>query len=253
VAGLFGLLLAWWGIGVRQFVRLRVAPADALDVYVTARQWMWTFTYPDGERSQAVLYAPAGRPVRLVMTSRDVIHSFYVPDFRIKHDVLPARTTTAWFEAAAPGRHEILCTEYCGVGHSTMRGQVAVLSARDYERWRAHGAAVAAPAEPLELVRLGVQAAAEHGCLKCHSLDGTPHIGPTWAGLFGARVALEGGGSVVADEAYLTESMMDPAAKLSAGYPPTMPGFQGQLRPADVAALLELIRSLRDAPREGTP
>src|SRR5262249_31321508 len=157
----------------------------------------------------SVLYVPAGRPVKLIMTSRDVIHSFYVPDFRVKQDVVPGRYTTAWFEANAPGAYEILCAEYCGQGHSTMRCPVVALSPADYERWLGG----AAPAQQRSLLRTGERVAADQGCLRCHTLDGTPHIGPTWAGLYGAVVPLEGGGEVKADEAYITESMMDPAVK----------------------------------------
>ena len=266
VLGLFALFLLWWTIGTRQFVMLRVPPSNTMDVYVMAKQWMWQFAYPEGNRSIAALYIPTGRPVKLIMTSRDVIHSFFVPEFRVKQDVLPGRYTTVWFEATAPGNYPILCSEYCGAGHSIMRGEVIALDPGDFERWLAGAdltAALpgplysppaspgeAAPREMLSLVRTGERVAAEQGCLRCHTTDGTPHIGPTWAGLYGATVPLEGGGEVVVDEAYITESMMDPAAKIHQGYKPVMPSYLGRIRPPETAAIIEFIKSLRAIARE---
>src|SRR5262249_27131602 len=114
VSTLFTLFVLWWAIGTRDYTDLRVAPTDAMDIYVTAKQWMWKFAYREGQSSLSVLYVPAGKPVKLIMTSRDVMHSFYVPDFRVKQDVIPGRYTTVWFEVKAPGTHQILCAEYCG-------------------------------------------------------------------------------------------------------------------------------------------
>lgn len=257
------IFLGFWNIGTRQFVDLRTPPADTLDVYITAKQWMWKFAYPEGESMINTLYVPARRPVKLIMTSRDVIHSFYVPEFRIKQDVLPGRYTTAWFEATEPGAYPILCTEYCGTSHSMMRGQVIVLDPADYERWLVGGAASTpafaqesaarsederSGAEPT-LPSRGERAAAQHGCLRCHTLDGTPHIGPTWAGLYRSIVPLEGGGERLADEAYITESIMDPLAALHRGFPASMPSYLGLITPPDIAAMIELMKSLRDVPR----
>jgi cytochrome c oxidase subunit 2 len=263
---LFGLFIAFSVLGIRQFMRLRIAPEDSMEVYVTGKQWMWKFAYPNGGASVGALYVPSGKPVKLIMTSRDVIHSFFVPDFRIKQDVVPGRFLTVWFEAKAPGRHEILCTEYCGTGHSTMRGEVIALDPADYARWlrgmttepevagqRYEPPSVVgeyAPAEQLSLVRQGEIAASRHGCLRCHTLDGVAHIGPTWAGAYGSRVPLEDGTSVVFDEAYATESMMDPQAKLHRGFQAIMPSYLGLLEPADTAAILELIKALRDVRAE---
>jgi cytochrome c oxidase subunit 2 len=267
VVVLLGMFVAFWLVGARQYDRMRVAPEGAMEVWVTAKQWMWTFTHADGSHSIATLYVPAHRPVKLVMTSRDMIHSFYVPEFRIKQDVIPGRYTTVWFEANAPGTYPILCAEYCGAGHSVMRGDVVALEPADYERWLAGpkpGGTRVAPqpyvapatvgdvaAQPLDLARQGERVAAEQGCLRCHTVDGTPFVGPTWAGLYRSTVPLADGSSVVADDAYLTESMMDPLARVVAGYQPVMPTYLGRLRPAEVAAIVELIRSLADAPAEG--
>lgn len=261
--GLFGLFILFWGIGFRQFVNMSVPPDDAIDVYVTAKQWMWKFSYPEGRASVGVLYVPAGRPVRLHLTSRDVIHSFFVPEFRIKRDAVPGMYTTAWFEATRPGRFQILCAELCGTGHSMMRGEVVVLREMDFMAWlddrvplddRGEFAA-GMPGErdrteprgleaPRRLAELGRTAAARHGCLECHTIDGTPHIGPTWLGLYGSRELMEDGEEVVVNPAYITESMMDPQARIVAGFPPVMPSFLGQISPAETAAIIEYMKSL---------
>jgi cytochrome c oxidase subunit II len=235
------LFLGFWVVGTLQYDRMMTPPPDAMTVYVTAKQWMWKFSYPDGRASMDVLTVPAGRPVRLLMTSRDVIHSFYVPAFRMKHDVVPGRYYTAWFEAEAPGTYPIECAEYCGVSHSRMLGRVDVLSARDYARWLdGH------PPDASDLVRAGRDVAGRRGCLSCHTLDGQPHVGPTWAGLYESQVPLQGGGTVVADDAYLTRSMMDPQVEVVAGFKGVMPTYRGVLEEPEVAALVELIRSLKD-------
>jgi cytochrome c oxidase subunit 2 len=209
---------------------------------------------------------PVGRPVRLLMTSRDVIHSFYVPAFRVKRDVLPGRYSELWFQAVAPGRYELLCAEYCGTGHSYMRGEIVALAPEAFDRWMADQTrgreAVADVSQtalgvergsPGNLQRTGERVAAERGCLKCHSLDGTAHIGPTWRGLYGRTEPLVGGTSVVVDEPYMTESMMEPTAKVVMGFQPVMPSYQGRLSPPEVAAILEFIKSLRDPQLEARP
>ncbi len=252
--GLLSLFVMWWVIGFRQFVELSEPPPNSMTIYVTGKQWMWSFAYPNGAGSNGVLYVPAGRPVKLVMTSRDVIHSFFVPAFRVKRDVVPGRSTMLWFEAKHPGRYALYCTEYCGTGHSTMRGEVVALTDADFERALEHLApldiAAAAPGEQLSLAAMGQRVAATAGCLRCHTVDGTPHIGPTWAGLYAASIPLDDGTSIVANEAYLTSSMMDPAAQVHRGFLPVMPSYQGQLSAAEVGAVVEYIRALRDAPRD---
>lgn len=261
IGGVSVLFLGWWLVGVRQYDRLRDPPRDSLRIYVVAKQWMFKFAYPDGRTTADVLYVPAGHPVTLVMTSRDVIHSFFVPAFRVKYDVLPDRYTMMWFQAPTPGEYPLLCAEYCGTGHSTMGGVVRVLDPEDYEAWLAGAQLPDAdpsldpPASneirprprvhPELLAERGEEVAARRGCLRCHTTDGSPHIGPSFAGLHGATIPLQDGGEIVADEAYLTESMMDPLAHVHAGFTPVMPSYKGMLEPAEVAALLELIESLR--------
>lgn len=272
IGGLLALFLLWWVIGFRQYVRLQVPPKEAMDVYVTGKQWMWKFAYPSGQNAVSVLTVPVNRPVRLVMTSRDVIHSFSIPAFRVKQDVLPGQYTTLWFEATETGSYQVLCTEYCGTSHSNMWGRVDVLSAEDYEAWldgrdplihqRAVDEMTAArpigiPPEAEEIERgmlasrgerlavRGRAVAVRHACFACHSVDGRQHIGPTFAGLYGKERELLNGEVVVADADYLTESMMDPMAKIAAGYGPIMPTFQGLLSAGETAALVELIKSLQ--------
>jgi cytochrome c oxidase subunit 2 len=264
ISGIFGLFFFFWVIGFMQYARIRVPPPDTYDIYVTGKQWMWEFAYVEGNHSIAQLYVPAGRPVRLLMTSRDVIHSFFVPDFRLKQDVLPGRYTTLWFEVKEPGRHPVYCAEFCGTNHSTMRAEVIALSNADFARWLEQGArdsgvpapvyqepSVAldlGPSRPMSMARLGQAVAADQGCLRCHTLDGTEHIGPSFAGLYMATIPLAGGRTITADEAYLSESMMDPLAKVHAGYSPVMPSYFGRLQPSEVSAMVQLIKALRDVP-----
>lgn len=258
------LFFSWWWIGIRQYMRIQVAPPDAIEIYVVAKQWVFKFAYPDGHASVRNLYVPAGRPVRLIMTSRDVIHDLYVPEFRVKQDIVPGRYTTMWFEAPEPGEYEILCAEFCGTNHSEMRGKVVVLPPRQYAAWRVGAlelegttvdtsALAGQPSDGLDLIDVGVEVAAEQGCLRCHTTDGTPHIGPSFASLYGALVPLETGELIVADEAYLTASMMDPLAHIRRGYQPVMPSYKGRLSPGQTAALLELMKALREGHQLESP
>jgi len=248
--GLLAMFCAWWVVGFVQYRQLQTPPPDAMPVYVTAKQWMWEFAYPAGPTSSDVLVVPVGRPVKLIMTSRDVIHSFYVAEFRIKQDVVPGRAVATWFEAIEPGTSDVLCTQYCGTRHSLMRAQVVALLPDDYERWldaaRAPLALPGAKGDGQRLAERGHQVAAERGCLRCHSVDGSAFIGPTWANAFGRTRRTADGHEVLVDEGYLTQSMMDPRAVIAAGFQPVMPSYQGVLTPAETSAILEYIRSLRD-------
>jgi cytochrome c oxidase subunit 2 len=255
IGGILGLFLVFWVVGATQYNRMFSPPADAIPVYVTGKQWMWEFAYPDGRSSMDVLTVPAHRPVKLVMTSRDVIHSFYVPAFRMKHDVVPGRYYTAWFEANAPGVYPVECAEFCGVSHSRMLGQVLVLSQADYERWlqgrpatTSEGFAKTSGPPGGDLVQVGRDVAVRRGCFSCHTIDGQSHVGPTWAGLYESRVSLADGRVVTADDAYLTKSMMEPQADVVAGFKSVMPTYRGALAEPEVAALVEFIRSLRNQP-----
>jgi cytochrome c oxidase subunit II len=268
VAVPLGMFLLWFAIGYPQYVRLTQPPEGAMDVYVQAKKWMWKFAYPGGPNAIDTLRVPANRPVRLLITSRDVIHSFYVPALRIKMDALPGRYTQTWFTADRPGRYEIFCTEYCGLGHSGMLGTLEVLPESDFDDWIAiqqRGLASAQDSTPLaasavrpgsSLIEEGRRVAAEQGCLKCHSVDGSRHIGPTWVDLYLREEKLKDGKMVVADEGYLTKSMMDPGAEIVAGFQNVMPTYQGKLPPPEAAAIVEYIKSLktpavRSGPSEG--
>jgi cytochrome c oxidase subunit 2 len=251
------LFLLWFGIGYPQFASLSTPPKDAMDVYVQGKKWMWKFAYPGGPNAVDTLRVPANRPVRLLITSRDVIHSFFVPALRVKQDALPGRYTQTWFTADRPGRYEIFCAEMCGIGHSAMIGELVVMPEADFDQWVAAQRKGIAPAQdaaatPIEQVRAGSsvvdegrRVAAEQGCLKCHSVDGSQHIGPTWFNLYLRREKLKDGRTVVADEGYLTKSMMDPAADIVAGYQNVMPTYQGKLPPPEAAAIVEYIKTLR--------
>jgi cytochrome c oxidase subunit 2 len=258
------LFLAYFAIGYPQYVRLQTPPKGAVDVYVQGKKWMWKFAYAGGPNSTDVLRVPAGRPVRLLLTSRDVIHSFYVPALRMKQDALPGRYTQTWFNADAPGRYPIFCAEYCGLGHSAMLGELVVMPAEEWDVWmeqqRRGSQPQAQDGQPTagedtdlrgSLVEQGRRIAAVQGCFKCHTVDGTQHIGPTWLDLSGRTVKLEGGRTIVADEAYLTRSMMEPIFEVVAGYKDkaVKPTYQGKLNGPDAAAITEFIKSLRtDAP-----
>jgi cytochrome c oxidase subunit 2 len=204
-----------------------------------------------------VLHVPANRPVRLLITSRDVIHSFYVPSFRIKMDAVPGRYTQAWFEATKPGTYQILCTEYCGLSHSKMLGEVVVLAEDEWDAWlreqrrgnlsNRQDALADRTLVPHEanMAEQGQIIAAEQGCFKCHTVSGEPHIGPTFLGLYGKREALQDGKEIRVDEAWITQSMMDPGAHLVQGFPNVMPTYQGKLTGPQSAAIVEYIKSLR--------
>jgi cytochrome c oxidase subunit II len=256
VGGPLALFLLWFAIGYPLFVRLQTPPREAMDVYVMGKKWMWKFAYAGGPSGADTLYVPVGRPVRLLITSRDVIHSFYLPAFRLKQDAVPGRYTQTWFQADRPGRYEIFCAEYCGLGHSAMLGELVVMEAAKFDAWlsearrspvvaAAQDSAQEAASPVTTLSEQGRRLAAEYGCFKCHTVDGTRHIGPSWLDLYLRKEPLEGGGTVVADEGYLTESMMDPRAKVVKGFQPVMPTFQGRIPGPEVAAIVEFIKTLR--------
>jgi cytochrome c oxidase subunit II len=252
------LFLLWFAIGYRQFVEQDTPPADAMDVYVMGKKWMWKFNYPEGPNSVNVLRVPAGRPVRLLMTSQDVIHSFYVPEFRVKRDLNPGRYTQAWFTATTPGRYQILCAEYCGAGHSIMRGEVVVMKPEEYEAWltdlkrgplatRQDGLNVQIEqvGASSSLREQGKRIAAEAGCMKCHTINGERHIGPSWLDMWGSKRKLKSGETITVDEGYMTESIMDPQAKIVEGFDAVMPSFQNKLTGPEIAALVEYMKSLQ--------
>ncbi len=232
---MLGMTIFGWGAFV--YYNYATAPEDTLDIYVIGKQWMWHVQHPSGKSEIKDLHIPVNRPVKLIMTSQDVIHSYFIPAFRIKQDVLPGRYTTLWFEATKPGEYHMFCTEYCGTEHSRMGGTVYVLEQSEYQRWLGGGAA----AEPLEVT--GERVFQQQGCLSCHS--GQPGaVGPAVAGIFGQEVEFEDGSTAIVDESYLRESILNPQAKIVAGYAPVMPTYENILSEDQLLQLVAYIKSL---------
>jgi len=234
------LVIVMFIVGFRAYLRISLTPRDAYEVLVTAQKWSWQFTYPNGY-VDGELHVPADKPVRLVMRSEDVIHSFYVPDFRIKKDVVPGRYTKTWFTAPVPGEHAVLCAEYCGTGHSDMASRVIVQSPEDFDRWLEQASDFLDKLPPAEA---GQRLTKSRGCVQCHSADGSVGVGPSFLGIFGEETTLREGGSVRVDEDYLRESILDPQAKVVAGFEPVMPTFQGRLSDREITVIIEYIKSL---------
>ena len=237
------LIMFFWGASV--YFRITRPPANAIDVYVTGKQWMWKLQHADGRREMNELHVPVGQPVRLTLASEDVIHSFYVPAFRFKRDVVPGRFAVAWFQATKPGRYHLFCAEYCGTRHSNMIGWIYAMTPADYQAWLAGGT----PAE--SLAAAGAKRFAESACNTCHG-EQPGARGPSLNGLFGRAVRLSNGQTVMADEAYLRESIVNPQAKIVAGYPTIMPTFQGLISEEGLLQLIAYIKSLSPpAPPQG--
>jgi cytochrome c oxidase subunit 2 len=237
-----GLVLVVFGWGAALYFKMYGrTPPEALEVYVVGKQWMWHIQHPTGQREINELHIPAGRPIKLTMTTEDVIHSFYIPDFRVKKDVVPGRYTTVWFEATRPGRYRLFCAEYCGTKHSEMTGWVIVLDPVGYQNWLAGGGGVRVES----LAQAGERLFQQLACHTCHREDGRGQ-GPSLRGLFGRPVALADGRTVVADEAYLRESILNPNAKIVAGFPAPsgMPTYQGQITEEQLLQLVAYLKSL---------
>jgi cytochrome c oxidase subunit 2 len=220
------------------FYDMRVAPKNAMEIYVVGKQWMWKVQHPEGNREINELHIPVGRPVKLIMTSQDVIHSFYIPAFRVKQDALPGRYTEQWFEATKPGEYHLFCAEYCGTSHSGMIGKVIAMTPSDYDEWLATASSVG-----IAMASSGKELFSKVGCLTCHRKDTGPR-GPDLTGLFGKPVKLANGDVVTADKEYIRESIVNPAAKTVEGYAQIMPTYKSQLTSEQVNQLIEYVRSL---------
>jgi cytochrome c oxidase subunit 2 len=225
-----------WGVSV--YFDQYKPPQNAIEVYVVGKQWMWKLQHATGQREINELHVPVGRKIRLIMTSEDVIHDFFVPAFRTKADVVPGRYTTMWFEATKPGRYHLFCAEYCGMNHSGMTGTVIVMEPRDFDNWLSGNTGSMTPATA------GQQLYQTLGCASCHGANGEGGRGPALVGTFGSQVNLASGGTVTADEGYIRESITNPQAKLVAGFGPIMPTFQGQVTEDQLLQLLAYIKSL---------
>ncbi len=231
------VIFAW---GFKAFLDMSTPPANAYEIQVTGQKWKWLFTYPNGYVDEN-LHVPVDEPVRLVMTSEDVIHSFYMPAFRMKQDVVPGRYTKVWFRATKAGEYQVFCAEYCGTGHSDMLAQVVVHEPGGFEKWLDEVGNLFKTMPPVEV---GERLYRQRGCAQCHSIDGAASVGPTFKGVFGHDQALKGGGSALVDENYIRESILEPQAKIVAGFEPVMPTFKGQLTDREITAIIEYIKTL---------
>jgi len=239
---LMSVMFVW---GAKVYFHMNRPPDDAMTVSVVGKRWMWKLQHPTGQREINELHVPLGRAVKLVITSEDAIHSFFVPAFRIKKDAVPGRYNVAWFRATKVGSYHIFCAEYCGTEHSRMTGRVVVMEPDAYQTWLAGGPTPESP------VAAGEKLFTELNCITCHRPDSAGR-GPVLAGIFGRKVLLAGGDTVVADDAYVRESIVNPAAKVVGGYQPVMPTYQGQVSEEQLMSLVAYIQSLQ-VPSEAKP
>ena len=234
------ILMVMFTWGAQVFFTAFRPPADAIEYFVVGKQWMWKFQHPQGKREINDLHVPVGQPIKLTMTSEDVIHSFFVPAFRVKADVLPGRYTTVWFEATRTGSYRLFCTEYCGAEHSRMGGTVHVMEQADYEAWLARDA----PTERRLLS--GEELFAKHVCNTCHYPDSNARA-PILNGIFGREESMADGSKVLVDDNYLRESILNPTARIVAGYQPLMPTYKGQISEEELIQLIQYIKKLEPA------
>src|ERR1041384_8200088 len=227
--------------GSQLYYTMYHAPSEALEIYVVAKQWMWKFQHLDGQREINELHVPLGRKVKITMTTEDVIHSFFVPAFRVTLDVVPGKYSTVWFEATKPGRYHLFCAEYCGTGHSRMIGWIEVMEASEYQSWLVGGTAEGS------LASSGEKLFQQLACVTCHRSDAQGR-GPVLQGLFGKEVLMQDGRKITADEGYIRESILNPRAKIAAGFQPIMPTFQGQVSEEQLLQLVAYIKSIGSKP-----
>jgi cytochrome c oxidase subunit 2 len=236
-------MFAW---GAKLYFDIERPPDDAMRMYVVGKQWMWKIQHPEGQREIDALHIPVGRPVELIMTSEDAIHSFYVPAFRTKQDVIPGRYTTTWFEATKPGRYHLFCAEFCGAKHSGMIGYVYAMEPREYQAWLTQGASEGS------LASMGEKYFHQYGCSNCHHFDDAgraPHL----TGLYNHPVQLTDGQTILADDNYIRQSILNPGAKIVYGYANIMPNFTGTISEEKVIALISYIKALSPAPGSQEP
>jgi len=234
------MVIFFWGF--RGYVKAWVAPNESMEIIVTGKKWVWEFEYPDGTRTLNDLHVPVNRPVKLVLTAEDVIHSFYIPEFRLKRDAIPGRYTELWFTATRPGVYQVFCTEYCGKGHSDMLARIFVDTPEQYETFLREGDEQVRKMPLRELGRLVYE---NKGCATCHSLDGTRGQGPSWKGIWGRKERAADGKEYVVDADYIRQSILAPQAVVIQGYEPIMPTYQGLLREREILALIEFIKDLQ--------
>src|SRR5689334_7149159 len=236
------MVMFFWGADL--FFRLARPPVDAMEVFVVGKQWMWKVQHPSGKREINEMHVPIGRNIRVTLGSEDVIHDYSMPAIRVKMDAVPGKLTTLWFNATKPGTYHLFCAEYCGTKHSGMIGTVTAMEPNAYEAWLAGdaGGPSVPPAQAGEKLFTG-----DYACATCHKSDGTG-VAPKLQGVYGSTVTLASGGTVVADDNYIRESIMIPTAKVVKGYQPVMPPFQSLLNEEQVLQLIAYIKSLQAAP-----
>src|SRR5580693_480276 len=232
---LFLIVFVW---GALLYFRIYTPPVNSMNIYVVGKQWMWKAEHPGGQHEINALHVPTGRAVQLTLISQDVFHSFSIPDFRIKREVIPGRYSTVWFEATTPGTYHIFCTQYCGTNHSAMIGEVTVLSPEDYEKWTQESTS------GTSLAQNGERLFASMGCNACHSGSAAAR-GPNLAGVYGSKLQLTNGSQVLVNDAYLRDSILNPSQHITAGYAPIMTTYQGQISEDGLIDLVEYIKSMQ--------
>ena len=232
--GLFLMMFVW---GAIIYFRVFTPPPNAMNIYVVGKQWMWKAEHPGGQHEINSLHIPTGQPIQLTLISQDVFHSFSIPAFRVKREAIPGRYTSVWFEPTTPGTYHLFCTQYCGTSHSAMIGDIVVLTPDDYKRWLADSTS------GMSLAQNGERLFASLSCNACH--NGKPDArGPNLANVYGSKLALTSGGTVLADDAYLRESILNPSQHITQGFAPIMPTYQGQVSEEGVISLVEYIKNL---------
>jgi cytochrome c oxidase subunit 2 len=232
---IFLLTFVW---GALLYFRIYDPPANAMNIYVVGKQWMWKAEHPGGQHEINALHVPTGKPIQLTMISQDVFHSFSIPDFRVKREVIPGRYTTVWFNATDPGTYHIFCTQYCGTQHSGMIGEVTVLSPDDYQKWLAQSTS------GMSLAQNGERLFASMGCNACHSGNAAAR-GPNLAGVYGSKLTMTDGSQVLVNDAYLRDAILNPSQHVTAGFAPIMPTYQGQISEDGLIDLVEYIKNLQ--------
>jgi cytochrome c oxidase subunit II len=232
------LFMIAWIWGALLYFRIYNPPTNAMNIYVVGKQWMWKAEHEGGQHEINALHVPTGRPVQLTMISQDVFHSFSIPDFRVKREVIPGRYSTVWFEATTPGTYHIFCTQYCGTNHSAMIGEVTVLAPEDYQRWTQESTS------GMSLAQNGERLFASMGCNACHSGSATAR-GPNLAGVYGSKLQLSNGTQALVNDAYLRDAILNPSQHVTAGYAPIMPTYQGQVSEDGLIDLVEYIKGLQ--------
>jgi cytochrome c oxidase subunit 2 len=223
--------------GALLYFRIYNPPVNAMNIYIVGKQWMWKAEHPGGQHEINALHVPTGQPVQLTMISQDVFHSFSIPDFRVKREVIPGRYSTVWFEATTPGTYHLFCTQYCGTQHSAMIGEITVLTPEDYKKWTQESTS------GMSLAQNGERLFASMGCNACHSGNAAAR-GPNLAGVYGSKLQLTNGSQVLVNDAYLRDAILNPSQHVTAGYAPIMPTYQGQISEDGLIDLVEYIKNL---------